>query len=53
MMDFIAGILSGEVWNMTGGNRSRTTPLLGLSRPSLNAKMEKNNLQIDNSGTKK
>ncbi|MGB8333895.1 MAG: helix-turn-helix domain-containing protein [Desulfobacterales bacterium] len=38
---------------MTGGNRSRTARLLGLSRPTLNSKIEKYNLQIETSVTKK
>jgi DNA-binding protein Fis len=38
---------------MTGGNRSRAARLLGLSRPTLNAKIEKYNLQIETSVTKK
>jgi ActR/RegA family two-component response regulator len=52
-MDRIAGILIGEALKMTGGNRSRTARLLGLSRPTLNAKIEKYNLQIETSVTKK
>ena len=52
-MDRIAGILIGEALNMTGGNRSRAARLLGLSRPTLNAKIEKYNLQIETSVTKK
>jgi DNA-binding protein Fis len=38
---------------MTGGNRSRTGCRLGLSRPTLNAEIEKYNLQIETSVTKK
>ncbi len=52
-MDRIAGILIGEALKMTGGNRSRASRLLGLSRPTLNAKIEKYNLQIETSVTKK
>jgi DNA-binding NtrC family response regulator len=52
-MDRIAGILIGEALNMTSGNRSRAARLLGLSRPTLNAKIEKYNLQIETSVTKK
>ena len=52
-MDRIAGILIGEALKMTGGNRSRTARLLGLSRPTLNSKIEKYNLQIETSVTKK
>ena len=52
-MDRIAGILIGEALNMTGGNRSRAARLLGLSRPTLNSKIEKYNLQIQTSVIKK
>ncbi len=52
-MDRIAGILIGEALNLTAGNRSRAARLLGLSRPTLHSKIEKYNLQIETSVTKK
>jgi nitrogen regulation protein NR(I) len=52
-MDRIAGILIGEALNKTGGNRSEAARLLGLSRPTLHAKIEKYNLQIKTSVTQK
>lgn len=38
-----------EALNLTGGNRTRAAKLLGLSRPTLQAKMEKYGLKIHSS----
>jgi len=49
MMDDTASILISEALNLTGGNRSRAAKLLGLSRPTLQAKIEKYQLKIETS----
>jgi transcriptional regulator with PAS, ATPase and Fis domain len=49
MMDDTAAILISEALNLTGGNRSRAAKLLGLSRPTLQAKIEKYQLKIQTS----
>ena len=49
MMDDTASILISEALNLTGGNRSRAAKLLGLSRPTLQAKIEKYRLKIETS----
>jgi DNA-binding protein Fis len=36
-----------EALNLTGGNRSRAAKLLGLSRPTLLAKVEKYEIRSD------
>ena len=51
MMDDTASILISEALNLTGGNRSRAAKLLGLSRPTLQAKIEKYQLKIETSVT--
>ena len=43
-IDEVAALLVGEALAMSGGNRSRAARLLGLSRPTLHAKMEKYHL---------
>jgi DNA-binding NtrC family response regulator len=48
-MDRVAGIVINEVLNLTGGNRSRAARVLGLSRPTLHAKIDKYNLTIETS----
>lgn len=48
-MDEFAGVLVSEALNLTGGNRSRTAKLLGLSRPTLHAKIEKYGLKFETS----
>jgi DNA-binding NtrC family response regulator len=40
-IDEVARLLVGEALEMSGGNRSRAARLLGVSRPTLHAKMEK------------
>lgn len=45
-MDHVAAILVREALNLTGGNRSQAAKLLGLSRPTLHAKIEKYQLEM-------
>ena len=47
IMDHFASILISEALNLTGGNRSRTAKLLGLSRPTLHSKIEKYKLKLE------
>ncbi|MFH1538847.1 MAG: sigma-54 dependent transcriptional regulator [bacterium] len=49
LTDRFASILVSEALNFTGGNRSRAAKLLGLSRPTLIAKIEKYNITIETS----
>jgi nitrogen regulation protein NR(I) len=44
--DRFSALLVAEALNMTGGNRSRAAKLLGLSRPTLLAKIEKFSIKI-------
>ncbi len=44
-----ASLVIREVLNLTGGNRSRAAKRLGLSRPTLQAKIEKYGLRIQTS----
>jgi nitrogen regulation protein NR(I) len=48
-VDRFAAILVEEALNHTGGNRSRAAKLLGLSRPTLHAKIEKYHLTLETS----
>lgn len=48
-MDHLGGVLVGEALNLTGGNRSQAAKLLGISRPTLHAKIDKYNLTIETS----
>ena len=48
-MDRFATMLISEALNLTGGNRSRAAKLLGLSRPTLHAKIDKFGLKIETS----
>jgi len=43
-MDHFTQILVSEALEVTGGNRTRAAKLLGISRPTLHAKMEKSGL---------
>ena len=45
-MDHFARILVSEALSITGGNRTRAAKLLGLSRPTLQAKIEKFEIKI-------
>ena len=46
-MDFFARIIIHEALNYTGGNRTRAAKLLGVSRPTLHAKIDKYDLKIE------
>ena len=48
-VDRFAAILIEEALKMTGGNRSQAARLLGLSRPTLHAKIDKYKLTIETS----
>jgi two-component system, NtrC family, response regulator AtoC len=48
-MDRFARILVGEALSLTGGNRSQSAKLLGLSRPTLHSKIEKYGLKFETS----
>jgi len=48
-MDHFGSVLVGEALNMTGGNRSQAAKLLGMSRPTLHAKIDKYDLKIETS----
>jgi DNA-binding NtrC family response regulator len=45
-MDHFGSLLVSEALNMTEGNRSRAAKLLGISRPTLHAKIDKYNTKI-------
>lgn len=49
LMDRFAGLLIAEALNLTSGNRTRAAKLLGLSRPTLQSKIEKYGLKIETS----
>ena len=46
-MDQFAGMLVGEALSFTQGNRSQAARLLGLSRPTLHAKIDKYQLTME------
>ena len=48
-MDHFGNVLVGEALNLTGGNRSQAAKMLGMSRPTLHAKINKYNLKIETS----
>lgn len=48
-MDRFASILVSEALDLTGGNRTRAAKLLGLSRPTLQAKIDKYRLRVQTS----
>lgn len=48
-MDHFGAVLVGEALNLTGGNRSQAAKLLGMSRPTLHAKIDKYNIRIETS----
>ncbi|MDL2269293.1 sigma-54 dependent transcriptional regulator [Desulfosarcina sp. OttesenSCG-928-A07] len=45
-MDYFGSLMVAEALNITGGNRSQAAKLLGVSRPTLHAKIDKYNLKI-------
>jgi DNA-binding NtrC family response regulator len=47
LIDRFAGLLITEALNLTSGNRSQAARLLGLSRPTLLAKIEKYGIRIE------
>jgi nitrogen regulation protein NR(I) len=49
LMDRFGSLVVSEAMNLTGGNRSRAAKMLGLSRPTLQSKIEKYNLLIETS----
>ena len=52
LTDFFAGAVVREALNSTGGNRTQTAKLLGISRPTLIAKIEKYGLKLETTATK-
>ena len=46
-MDRFASLLISEVLELTGGNRSRAARLLGISRPTLLAKIDRYQLKVE------
>jgi nitrogen regulation protein NR(I) len=48
-MDTCARLLVSETLNYTGGNRSQAARLLGMSRPTLHARIDKYNLKLQTS----
>ncbi len=50
-IDRFAAIIISEALNITEGNRTEAAKLLGMSRPTLHAKIKKHNIQIDTSAT--
>ena len=46
-MDHFGALLVGEALRLTGGNRSQAARLLGLSRPTLHAKIDKYHLTLE------
>jgi len=49
LTDHVAGLIIAEALSLTDGNRSRAAQLLGLSRPTLLAKMDKYGLRTETS----
>ena len=49
LIDRFGSIVVGEALSLTSGNRSRAAKLLGLSRPTLQSKIEKFNLVFETS----
>ncbi|MFA5903653.1 MAG: sigma-54 dependent transcriptional regulator [Desulfobacula sp.] len=45
-MDTVSGIVISEALKITNGNRTQAAKLLGLSRPTLHAKIEKHNIKL-------
>jgi transcriptional regulator with PAS, ATPase and Fis domain len=49
LMDHFGRLVVAEALNLTGGNRSRAAKLLGMSRPTLQARIERYNLSLETS----
>jgi nitrogen regulation protein NR(I) len=49
IMDAFTSMVLEEALNLTGGNRSHTARLLGLSRPTLHSKIEKYGIKFETS----
>jgi DNA-binding NtrC family response regulator len=49
LIDHVSGALISEALDITNGNRSRAAKLLGLSRPTLQAKIEKYRIRLETS----
>jgi DNA-binding NtrC family response regulator len=49
VMDQFSSVLVSEALALTGGNRSQSAKLLGLSRPTLHSKIEKYGLKFETS----
>jgi len=47
LVDRFASVLVSEALNLTRGNRSQAARLLGLSRPTLQAKIDKYRLKVE------
>ncbi len=47
LMDYFGGAVVGEALELTDGNRTRSAKLLGISRPTLQSKIEKYCLRIE------
>jgi len=45
----VACVLISEALEITGGNRSRAAKLLGLSRPTLQSKIERYRIKLETS----
>ncbi|MCF8092631.1 MAG: sigma-54-dependent Fis family transcriptional regulator, partial [Desulfotignum sp.] len=45
-MDIVSGIVISEALKSTDGNRTQAAKLLGMSRPTLHAKIEKHNIRM-------
>ena len=49
LMEQVASVLISEALEITGGNRSRAAKLLGLSRPTLQSKIERYRIKLETS----
>jgi nitrogen regulation protein NR(I) len=50
-MDHFSAMVITEALNLNGGNRSRAAKMLGLSRPTVNSKIEKHRIRFETSVT--
>ncbi len=49
LIDHVASALISEALDITGGNRSRAAKILGVSRPTLQSKIEKYGITMETS----